>query len=499
MMIQTTIAADPAPDSEDGGFADRVRSAVFWRWGSQVLSQLVTWTVTIVIVRLLDPHDYGLFAMTQAVLAAFNFLSGWGFANSLIPADKVDDRQVGQVFGMLLLSNTGLALAQFLAAPLAADYYNQPMVADMLRLQAVIFLCTPFIALPSALLSRRLDFRSQARVNLISAFAGAGVGLTLAMLGYGVWALVWAPIAVFSVRALGLTIAARMLVKPIFDFRGAGHIVRFGSALMLSQLFWVIQSQADIIIAGHAFSTHDLGIYSEALFVALIFTGRFLPPLNEVAFPAYAELAKAGKPIAPAFLIGVRMIMVVTAPLYVGVSLVAGPLVETMFGPKWLGMIPILSGLALAMPAMALQICCSPATNALGRAGSYLLTNAAGAVIMPVCFLVGVAYGTPGLVASWQVAAPLLLLVTLAVTLPKIGARWVDLIVSLVPVLLCCAVMAAVVALLRPYVADLAAPVRLALLASSGAVAYLATLLLGWPEVIRQARSMLSRGQPAKA
>ena len=498
-MIPTSIAADTASSASSGGFADRVRSAVFWRWGSQVLSQLVTWTVTIVIVRLLDPHDYGLFAMTQAVLAAFNFLSGWGFANSLIPADEVDERQVGQVFGMLLLSNAGLALAQFLAAPLAADYYNQSMVGDMLRLQAVIFLSTPFIALPTALLSRRLDFRSQARVNLTSAFVGAGVGLTLAVLGYGVWALVWAPIAIFTVRALGLTIAAKMLVRPVFDFRGAGHIVRFGSALMLSQLFWIVQSQADIVIAGRAFTTHELGLYSEALFVALIFTGRFLPPLNEVAFPAYAELAKAGKPIAPAFLTGVRMIMVVTAPLYIGVSLVAGPLVETMFGPKWLGMIPILSGLALAMPAMALQICCSPATTALGSARSYLLTNAAGAVIMPICFLVGVSYGAPGLVASWQVAAPLLLLVTLAVTLPKIGARWIDLIVSLVPVLLCCTVMAAAVALLRPYVSDMAAPARLALLTLSGAVAYLATLLLGWPEVIRQGRAMLSRGRPIDA
>lgn len=498
-MSPTSIAADPASSATRGSFADRVRSAVFWRWGSQVLSQLVTWTVTIIIVRLLDPQDYGLFAMTQAVLAAFNFLSGWGFANSLIPADEVNERQIGQVFGMLLLSNGGLALAQFLMAPLAADYYNQPMVADMLRLQAVIFLSTPFIALPTALLSRRLDFRSQARVNLTSAFAGAGVGLALAVLDYGVWALVWAPIAIFSVRALGLTIAAKMLVRPVFDFRGAGHIVRFGSALMLSQLFWIVQSQADIVIAGRAFTTHELGLYSEALFVALIFTGRFLPPLNEVAFPAYAELAKAGKPIAPAFLTGVRMIMVVTAPLYIGLSLVAGPLVETMFGPKWLGMIPILAGVSLAMPAMALQICCSPATTALGSAGSYLLTNAAGAVIMPICFLIGVTYGAHGLVASWQVAAPLLLLVTLAVTLPKIGARWTDLIVSLVPVLLCCTVMAAAIALLRPYVSDMVAPARLALLALSGAVAYLATLLLGWPEVIRQARAMLSRGRQIEA
>lgn len=494
-MSQTTIAAD----HNAGGFADRVRSAVIWRWGSQVLSQLVTWTVTIVIVRLLDPHDYGLFAMTAAVVTAFNFLSGWGFANSLIPAERIDQRQVGQVFGMLLLSNGVLAAGQFLAAPLAADYYNQPMVADMLRLQAVIFLTTPFIALPTALLSRRLDFKSQARANLLSAFVGAAVGLTLALLGYGVWALVWAPISIFAARAVGLTVAARMLVKPIFDFRGAGDIVRFGSALMVSQWFWIVQSQADIVIAGRMFSTHELGLYSEALFVALIFTGRFLPPLNEVAFPAYAELAKAGQSIAPAFLKGVRMIMLVSAPFYIGLSLVAGPLVETMFGPKWLGMIPVLSGLALAMPAMALQICCSPATNAQGQARSYLLTNAAGAVIMPVCFLIGVQFGPEGLVRSWQVAAPLLLLVTLAVTLPRIGARWLDLLASLVPVVLCCTVMATVVVLLHGRIVDLAAPLRLAILGATGAAAYFATLLLGWPEVLRDGWAMIARKRRTEA
>ncbi len=493
-MNQTTLAADgPA-----GGFADRVRSAVIWRWGSQVLSQLVTWAVTIIIVRLLNPHDYGLFAMTQAVLAAFNFLNGYGFATSLIPADRVDQRQVGQVFGMLLLANGALAVAQFLAAPFAASYYGQPLVADMLRLQAVVFLTTPFIALPTALLSRRLDFRSQARTNFASAFVGAGVGLTLALLGYGVWALVWAPIAIFATRALGLTLAARMLVKPVFDFRGAGQIVRFGSALMVSQLFWIVQSQADIVIAGRSFSTHELGLYSESLFVALIFTGRFLPPLNEVAFPAYAELAKAGKPIAPAFLKGVRLIMLATAPLYIGLSLVAGPLIETMFGPKWLGMIPILSGLALAMPAMALQLVCSPATNAPGEARSYMLTNAAGAVIMPVCFLIGVGYGTQGLVASWQVAAPLLLAVTLAVSLPRIGARLIDLVAALVPVAVCCAVMAAAVTALRWEVAPLAAPLRLVLLALGGAAAYFAALTIGWPGIVREAWA-LSPGRGRKA
>ena len=100
--------------------------------------------------------------MTQAVLAAFNFLNGYSFATSLIQAKEVDERRVSQVFGLLIVSNAILASAQLLSAPLAARYYGQPMVADMLRIQALVFLATPFIALPSALLARGLHFRSQA-------------------------------------------------------------------------------------------------------------------------------------------------------------------------------------------------------------------------------------------------------------------------------------------------------------------------------------------------
>jgi O-antigen/teichoic acid export membrane protein len=494
-MTQSTLAATPAAE----GFADRVRSAVYWRWGSQVVAQIVTWTATIVVVRLLAPHDFGLFAMTQAVLAAFNFLNGYGFADSLIPADKIDRRKVGQVFAMLLLANAALAVTQFLAAPYAAAYYHQPMVTDMLRLQAVIFLATPFIALPTVLLSRRLDFRSQARVNLLSALVGACVALSLAWLGYGVWALVWAPIAIFGTRAIGLTIAARMLVWPVFDFRGAGETLRFGSALMLSQLFWIVQSQSDIFIAGHSFSPHDLGLYSEALFVALIFTGRFLPPLNEVAFPAYAELAKTGQPIGPAFLTGARLIMLATLPFYIGLSLVAGPLVETVFGPKWLAMIPILAGLALAMPAMALQIVCSPATNALGRARTYLITNASGAAIFFACFTIGIAWGPHGLVASWQVAAPLLLAVTLAATLPRIGVRLVELAAALLPAMIATAAMALCVMFLDRLIADRPAPLRLVLLVLTGMAAYAGVLLAVWPSLVRQVWSLVVRRSPVPA
>ncbi|MXP42093.1 oligosaccharide flippase family protein [Altererythrobacter soli] len=474
-----------------------MRSALAWRWGSQVLAQIVAWTSTIVVVRLLDPSDYGLFAMTQAVIAALNFLSGYGFATSLIQSPTVDARRIAQVFGLLIVSNVGLALAQFALAPVAADYYGEPAVAPMLRVQALIFLATPFIALPSALLARRIEFRSQGLVNLLSSLVAAVTALALAWLDYGVWALVIAPIAGFATRALGLTIAARLLVWPVFDFRGAGDIVSFGGALTLCQLFWIVQSQSDILIAGRMFSPHELGLYSEALFLALIFTGRFLPPLNEVAFPAYAELHKSGRPIGPAFLRSARTVMILAAPLYIGLGLTAFPLVATVFGPKWLEMAPIAAGVAFAMPALALQIICSPATNALSRPRIYLLTSLAGAVIMPLAFLIGVGGGVQGLVHAWWVAAPLLLIVTLALTLPAIGLRFGELIRALHPIACACAAMAVVVLALRGTLAGEAPPLQLLALVAAGAATYGIVLCLGWPHVVRETLAMLRHRDPA--
>lgn len=481
--MSSEVASDPAqPD----GFAARVRSAVFWRGGSQILGQAITWTTTIMVVRLLSPSDYGLFAMTQAVLTALNFLNGYSFATSLIQAKEVDERRIGQVFGLLIVSNLMLAAVQVAMAPLAAQYYGQPMVADILRVQALVYLATPFIALPASLLARSLDFRKQALVNLVCALAGASTALGLAMKGFGVWALVWAPLAMFATRAIGLTIAAGGLVRPIFDFRGARDVIGFGSALTLCQLFWIIQSQADIVIAGRSFTPHELGLYSEALFLVLIFTGRFLPPLNEVAFPAYSELAHAGKPIGPAFLGAVRMIMLVAVPFYMGLSLVAGPLVATFFGPKWLEMIPVVAGLAAIMPAMALQIVCSPATNALGRPGIYVMSAAAGAVIMPAAYAIGVSGGAMGLVHAWQIAAPLLMLVTLALTLPALKVGWLDLFEAVAPSLGAATVMALVVLAVQPLVGGWPALAALGTLAALGAAVYLGTLMAISREMVRE-------------
>ncbi|MEO0464342.1 MAG: lipopolysaccharide biosynthesis protein [Pseudomonadota bacterium] len=488
--------ATPTSPGPDSGFASRVRSAVAWRWGSQVIMQMITWTSTILVVRLLEPTDYGLFAMSQVIITALAIMNGQSFATSLVQAETVDDRRIGQIFGLLLVFNTGLAVIQVLFAPYAAAYFGEPQVADMLRVQALIFLTVPFSALPSELLARRLEFRKQGQVNMATAIVGAVTALALAWMDYGVWALVIAPVAMFATRAIGLSFAARLLVKPIFDPRGAWDLVTFGGTLTACQLFWIIQSQSDIVIAGRLLSTYELGLYSEALFLTLIVTGRFIPPINEVALAAYSELHRAQKPLAPYFLKTARIVMMVSAPIYVGLALTSAPAVLTLFGAKWAGIIPIVTGLSLVMPALALHLICSPVTNAMGRPRVYLFTSICGAVVMPCAFLWGIGFGTDavgalGLVHAWWLAAPILCAITLTVTLPRIGLHPLTLARELAPIALACGVMTLAVLGVQ-HVATTGLPlVDLAVSGIVGAGVYGATFWFIWPHIVKEALAML--------
>ena len=156
-MTETTAQS---PNQGRESLRNQVRSAVIWRSGTQILGQIIAWASTFLVIRMLDPTDYGLFAMTQVILVLLNMLNGYGLASAIIQKPDVDDRTVRQLFGMLLLLNLGLGAVQFLMAPLAAAYYRQDVVADLLRVQSLLYIATPFIALPYALLARAMIWSS---------------------------------------------------------------------------------------------------------------------------------------------------------------------------------------------------------------------------------------------------------------------------------------------------------------------------------------------------
>jgi O-antigen/teichoic acid export membrane protein len=420
----------------------------------------------------------------------------------LIQSDKVEPIRIRQAFGMLILLNAGLAAIQFfVVAPLAATYYGEPVISEMLRWQSLIYLSTPFLILPEAMLTRNLDFKKPAIVNLTSAFVGAAVALGMAYGNYGVWTLVFAPIAIFWTRAVALMLATRFWIRPSFDFTGAGGIFSFGTAMLIAHGFWIIQSQGDIFIAGRAFDNHDLGLYAEALFLTQIFAAKFVPPLNEVAFPAYARLQNDRAALASGFLKAVRLIMLISCPLYLGMAVTAQPLVDVVMGPKWSDAAPLVAILALAMPVMTLHILFAPALNALGLPNIVLRNSIFGAVLMPSVYLFAVQFGAEGLAWGWLVAFPVLLAFTIYQARPHIGFTLRGLAESILPGFAAAAVMAALVwsidhLLLMHMWPDMPPLLHLALLAASGGCFYVAMMWLGARATFMEVVNLVVRRKP---
>ncbi|MGR6329081.1 lipopolysaccharide biosynthesis protein [Sphingomonas sp. XXL09] len=470
-------ATNHAPAAAES-LGNQIRRAVIWRSGSQIVAQILQWAATFLVIRILDPRDYGLYAMTGVVLVFLNMLNGYGLASGLIQREAVTPRQIRQLFGMLIALNVVLAVAQLSIAPLAAAYYGQPAVARLLRVQALIYLITPFAALPYALLSRTMDFRRQATANIAASITGALTALAAALAGWGVWALVAAPIALYAMRALVLTWGARSLMWPSFDFRGAGHLARFGGIMAAGQFFWFLQSQADVFIAGRHLTAHALGIYTTALFLAQIFVSKFVPPLNEVAFSAYARMQDDPGAIPRGFLRAVRIIMLVALPFYAGLAVTAEPLVLTALDRKWAEVVPVVRLLALAMPFMTVQVLYSPACDARGRPGIGARNGAFGALVLAAAFLVGVRWGGIGLAWSWVAAYPIYLAVSSWRSLPVIGVRARDLLAAILPSALAAIGMALVVLAVDRALPPLAPAPRLAVLVAVGVLTYGGTLVL---------------------
>ena len=478
-------------------FGERVRSALIWRSGTQIFAQLISWGSTLAVIRILDPADYGLFAMTQVVLVFLSFLNGYGLASSIIQSEEVEPQRLRQAFGALLILNGAIAVLQFALAPLAAEFYRQPIIADLLRVQALIFLATPFIVLPEALMARELEFKKTALINLLAAIVGAIVALSCALSGLGVWTLVYAAIAIFWTQGIGLFLAARMFIWPSFDFRGARAMFTFGGTVLLAHVFWTIQSQSDIFIASRSLSTYELGLYAEALFLTTIFTAKFVPPLNEIAFPAYSRLQDDRAALSWSFLKAVRLIMLIACPIYFGMAVTAPELVHVLLGEKWLPMAPIVTVLALVMPLMTLQILFAPANNALGRPEISARVTMIGAIVMPIGFVIGVQYGVMGLAFAWVAAFPIVTAATFALSKGHMGIDLRGLIGSVAPGLSAAGAMAAIVYLAGTILPEMIIYLRFAVLLAIGGIAYLGLLYwLARPTLMEVIQLIIRRKPP---
>ncbi len=425
---------------------DRFLHGLKWSAIGKLLSQLLSWGATIMVMRLLKTEDYGLMAMTMMVITLLSNLNEFGFGSALVRGETLDRRVCGAVFGAMLLVAGALNLVLWLSAQPLALFFNEPRLADLLKPAGLIFLIAALSTVPESVLRREMDFKAIAYADIASVIATSLAALGLAAAGMGVWSLLLANLLGSLVRSLLLHLQSPTRVWPNADFQQLRGLLRYGSNLTASRFTWWFMSQVDVLIGAKLLSTAALGLYSVALNLASLPLQKSMQVVNQVAFSAIAKLKNSGQPVQQELLKGLHALNLLALPGCLLLALLAEPLVVLLIGAKWAAAAPALQLIALAVPVRLCSAILATALIATGHAGTDFKNTLSGAVVMPLGFaLGGLLWGVNGLAAAWTAGVPLVFLLNFPRSARLLDLSWLPLLKTFRTGLLACMPMVGVV------------------------------------------------------
>jgi len=405
-----------------------------WSAGLKVFSQIITWAITIFVIRLLTPADYGLLAMATVSVAFLTMFSELGLGAAVVQKSTVEEPLLRRVLGVVLVLHFSLAALLVLVAPLVADFYDEPRVTPILRVLSLQFILAAFAVMPNAQLQRRMAFRNRALLDLFSALVTSATTLALALQGAGVWALVAGTLLGQCCKTIGLNWLFPCRFWPEFSAKGLRALLRFGGQFTAIQVFWVFLSQVDILIGGKWLGHEALGFYSVATHFASLPGQRISSLVNQIAFPAFARLQNEVKQTGAHVLKGVRMLSFFAFPVLWGLSSVATESVEVVLGSAWAQSALPLQVLTLIIPLRIVSNFVSTALQGIGRSDIVLRNVLWASLMTPPALLIGVNnWGLAGLSLAWLVVAPLVFLQGMLRGLPVLGLHWGQLLAAMAP------------------------------------------------------------------
>lgn len=475
-------------------FSTQVVRGLKWTAGAKLASQLITWGITIFVMRLLAPADYGLLAMASVFLALLGMFAEIGLGPALVQQAETSHQTQRQAFGVILLMNLTLFILLNAAASLIAQFYAEPKLTDVIRVMSLQFLIIPFSVIPEVLLQRRLDFKYRSLSDLGSTVIGSVATLILAVAGFGVWSLVIGNLAGFFFRAVFFNIVAPFRALPSFSLQGMRSTLAFGGNVTGSRFLWFFFTQADTVIVGRVLGGEILGIYSVALHLATLPVQRVSAILNQVAFPAFSRFQHERELIAAQLLKALGLIAVVAFPVLWGMSAVAPELIAVLLGPKWVAAVLPMQILALVMPFRAVVGFLPSVTDAIGRPEIGLSNALLGCIVMPIAFFVGAQWGIKGVSLAWLIAYPIVLAINMKRMISVVGVRSRDVLARLSPTLLCAGGMYLAVWGTRSLIGAKFDNLGMLLIEiAAGGLAYLALTLLLNRGVVTDLKPMFSR------
>jgi|SRR5882762_4269024 len=398
----------------------RLVEGVFWLTAVKVFSQVISWIITIYVIRILSPDDYGLMAMAGVYFSFILLFNEVGLGAAIVQKKDLNQEDRSNIAWAVLSLNLVLYALSFVAAPLVAAFYNEPRVTEVIRAISIIFVVRGFGMVPSSMMAREMIFSRPSLAELIANISAALATLWLAMEGFGVWSLVYGMILSEIVRNILYFLFYPWKPEFSFSFSKVKDLIHFGSKVAVARLVWYLYANMDLLIAGKILGKTQLGYYAIAVQFAFMPLDKMGSTISQVSFPAFSKVQDDPALLRRYFLKMVNLIAFASFPACWGIFLVAESVVPLLLSAKWLPAILPMQILSVVTAFRAIHLVNSPLEMAVGRPEITIRNFAIIVSVMAVSLLIGSSYGLDGLAYSWLVC-PVVSLFTTSITLKLIG------------------------------------------------------------------------------
>lgn len=415
---------------------NQARSGMVWTFAQQFGNQIVGFGVSLVLARILMPEEFGLIGMIAIFISVGQTLVQSGLTQSLIRAPQLENADYSTVFYYNLLSGFVIYFLIYLAAPLIADFYDQPILTSLTRLYCIVFIINGFSAVQQARFTRNLNFKIQTIIALPATLIGGAVGIAMAYLDYGVWSLVWSQLIISFVGALLFWYYSSWRPELTFSRKLFKKHFGYGFKLAASGLLDTLFNNAYLIIIGKFFAPAQVGFYTRAETMKQLPVKNLSSALDKVTFPLFSKIQNDDIRLKDIYSRLMKIVLIIIAPTMVLLAVIAEPLFRFLFTEKWLPAVPyfqILSVVGILYPINAYNL---NILKVKGRSDLFLKLEIIKKIIITLVIIATIPFGIYALLWGQVVIALAGLFINAHYTGKFIKYTAIDQIKDLIPILL---------------------------------------------------------------
>lgn len=350
----------------------KVYNNFFWRLFERFGAQGVTFVVSIILARLLDPAVYGTIALVTVFTTIMQVFVDSGLGNALIQKKDADDLDFSSVFFFNLAMCAGLYLLMFLLAPLIAAFYEKPELVPIIRALSLTLVISGVKNVQQAYVSKNLLFKRFFFSTIGGTLGAAAIGIWMAYAGYGVWALVTQNLFNVGFGTVILWITVKWRPKLMFSFKRLKGLFSYGWKLLVSSLIDTVYNDIRQLIIGKLYSSEDLAFYNKGQQFPHLIVTNVNSSIDSVLLPVMSSEQDNKERVRQMTRRAIKTSTYVILPLMVGLGVCAEPIVRLLLTEKWLFSVPFLRVFCFTYAFYPIHTANLNAIKAMGRSDLYL-------------------------------------------------------------------------------------------------------------------------------